>query len=153
MLAVDGTDVTVQAGIRLLDLNAALFERGLALPNLGDIDEQSIAGAISTATHGTGIGLGNLATTIVGLELVTGDGSIVRVDERNDPELLRVARVGLGALGDRHRGHAAMRAGVQPARGRDDRAARRRARRFRQRDAPAPTTSSSTGCQVDVVAR
>ncbi|MET0909701.1 MAG: D-arabinono-1,4-lactone oxidase, partial [Ilumatobacteraceae bacterium] len=99
IVTVDGTDVTVQAGIRLHGLNAALFERGLALPNLGDIDKQSIAGATSTATHGTGIGLGNLATTIVGLELVTGDGSVVRVDEHDDPELLRVARVGLGALG------------------------------------------------------
>jgi L-gulono-1,4-lactone dehydrogenase len=99
ILAVHGTDVTVQAGIRLRDLNQQLFERGLALPNLGDIDVQSIAGATSTATHGTGTGFGNLATTIVGMELVTGDGTIVRVDERTDPELLRVARVGIGALG------------------------------------------------------
>src|SRR6186997_2245254 len=99
VLEVDGTDVTVQAGIRLHELNAQLFARGLALPNLGDIDKQSIAGATSTATHGTGAGFGNLATTIVGLELVTGDGSVVRADERTDPELLRVARVGLGALG------------------------------------------------------
>ena len=99
IVTVDGADVTVEAGIRLRDLNAQLFERGLALPNLGDIDKQSIAGATSTATHGTGAGLGNLATAIVGLELVTGDGSVVRADERTDPELLRVARVGLGALG------------------------------------------------------
>ena len=95
----DGHDVTVQAGIRLFDLNKELAERGLAMPNLGDIDQQSIAGAVSTATHGTGARLGNIATTIVGLELVTGDGSIRRADETNDPDLLRVARVGLGALG------------------------------------------------------
>ncbi len=94
-----GHDVTVQAGIRLRDLNEQLFARGLAMPNLGDIDQQSIAGAAATATHGTGAGLGNIATTIVGLELVTGDGSIRRTDEAMDPELLRVARVGLGALG------------------------------------------------------
>ncbi|NQY57540.1 MAG: FAD-binding protein [Ilumatobacteraceae bacterium] len=99
VLHVDGTDVTVQAGIRLHELNDALFVRGLALPNLGDIDQQSIAGATSTATHGTGTSFGNLATTIVGLELVTGDGTIVRADEQTDPELLRVARVGVGALG------------------------------------------------------
>ena len=99
VLRVDGTDVTVQAGIRLCDLNEQLAGQGLAMPNLGDIDRQSIAGATSTATHGTGAGLGNLATTIVGVELVTGDGSVVRADEHNDPELLRVARVGLGALG------------------------------------------------------
>ncbi len=54
IISVDGADVTVQAGIRLHDLNALLYERGLALPNLGDIDRQSIAGATSTATHGTG---------------------------------------------------------------------------------------------------
>jgi L-gulono-1,4-lactone dehydrogenase len=91
--------VTVQAGIRLRDLNDALAAHGLAMPNLGDIDVQSIAGAISTATHGTGAGLGNLATTVVGIELVTGTGEIVSCDEQHDAELLRVARVGIGALG------------------------------------------------------
>ena len=99
ILSVNGTDVTVQAGIRLRDLNDQLFERGLAMPNLGDINVQSIAGATSTATHGTGLAYGNLATTIVGLEIVTGDGTILRADEHHEPELLRVARVGLGALG------------------------------------------------------
>jgi FAD-linked oxidoreductase len=99
VLSVAGNDVTVQAGIRLRDLNEALAGVGLALPNLGDIDKQSIAGATSTATHGTGVAFGNLATTIVGLELVTGDGSVRRADETLDPDLLRVARVGLGALG------------------------------------------------------
>ena len=95
----DGLDVRVQAGIRLHDLNDQLASRGLALPNLGDIDRQSIAGAISTATHGTGAGLGNIATRVVGMELVVGDGSIRRCSEDDDPDLLRVARVGLGALG------------------------------------------------------
>jgi len=99
VLAVEGTDVTVQAGIRLRHLNDELFDRGLALPNLGDINVQSIAGAASTATHGTGATLGNLATNIVGMELVAGDGSVLRIDETNEPELLRVARVSLGALG------------------------------------------------------
>jgi FAD-linked oxidoreductase len=99
ILSVNGTDVTVQAGIRLRDLNDQLFERGLAMPNLGDINVQSIAGATSTATHGTGLAYGNLATTIVGLEIVTGDGTILRADEQHEAELLRVARVGLGALG------------------------------------------------------
>jgi L-gulono-1,4-lactone dehydrogenase len=99
ILSVEGNDVTVQAGIRLRDLNEQLFRRGLAIPNLGDINVQSIAGATSTATHGTGVGFGNLATMIVGLEIVTGDGTILRADEHHEPELLRVARVGLGALG------------------------------------------------------
>ena len=91
--------VRVEAGIRLHRLNDELAAAGLALPNLGDIDRQSIAGAIATATHGTGLGLGNLATTVVGMELVTGSGDVVRVDGAHDPDLLRVARVGVGALG------------------------------------------------------
>ncbi|MEM9515114.1 MAG: D-arabinono-1,4-lactone oxidase [Actinomycetota bacterium] len=99
VLHVDGRDVTVQAGIRLHQLNDELFARGLALPNLGDIDQQSIAGATSTATHGTGTVFGNLATNIVGLEMITGEGRVVRASETDDPELLRVARVGVGALG------------------------------------------------------
>ena len=90
---------TVQAGIRLTDLNRLLAERGAALPNLGDIAYQSIAGATATATHGTGRRFGNLATTIVGMRLIAGDGSIVTCGPDDDPDLLRVARVGLGALG------------------------------------------------------
>jgi L-gulonolactone oxidase len=99
VLSVDGNDVTVQAGIRLRDLNDELHERGLAIPNLGDINVQSIAGATATATHGTGVAFPNISTNIVALELVTGDGAVVRADEDHEPELLRVARVGIGALG------------------------------------------------------
>jgi L-gulono-1,4-lactone dehydrogenase len=95
----DGGRVRVQAGIRLHRLNDELAAVGLAMPNLGDIDRQSIAGAIATATHGTGLGLGNLATTVVGMELVTGTGEVVRLDTASDAELVRVARVGIGALG------------------------------------------------------
>jgi L-gulonolactone oxidase len=91
--------ITVQAGISLDQLNDALAEHGLAMPNLGDIAYQSVAGAIATATHGTGLRLGNLATTIVGMEMVAGTGEIMWCDEHDNPELLRVARVGLGALG------------------------------------------------------
>lgn len=95
----DNARVTVQAGIRLRDLNERLAAVGLALPNLGDINVQSIAGAISTATHGTGLALGNLSTAVVGMEFVTGTGQVVSCSENNDADLLRVARVGLGALG------------------------------------------------------
>ncbi|MGZ8697863.1 MAG: D-arabinono-1,4-lactone oxidase [Gaiellaceae bacterium] len=91
--------VTVQAGIRLRDLCEELAAVGLAMPNLGDINAQSIAGAINTATHGTGVELGNLATTIVGMELVTGRGDVVWCDVTARPDLLQVARVGVGALG------------------------------------------------------
>jgi L-gulonolactone oxidase len=91
--------VRVQAGIRLVDLNERLAEVGLAMPNLGDIAYQSVAGAIGTATHGTGLRLGNLATTIVAMEIVTGTGEVLQLDDEHEPELLRVARVGVGALG------------------------------------------------------
>ncbi len=91
--------ITVQAGIRLFDLNEVLAENGLAMPNLGDIAYQSIAGAIATATHGTGLMFGNLATTIVGMEIVTGAGKVLWCDADTNTEVWRVARVGVGALG------------------------------------------------------
>ena len=104
LAAVEAVDtarcrVTVQAGIRLDALNRRLDAAGLAMPNLGDIDRQSLAGATATATHGTGLGLGNLSTTIVGMDIVDGRGELVHCDEHERPELLRVARVGVGALG------------------------------------------------------
>jgi L-gulonolactone oxidase len=69
------------------------------MTNLGDIDRQTISGATSTGTHGTGSRLGGLATQIRGLEIVTGDGSIVSCSATERPELFSAARVGLGALG------------------------------------------------------
>jgi L-gulono-1,4-lactone dehydrogenase len=99
VLAVDRDAglVRVGAGTRLHGLNAALDMLGLALPNLGDIDRQTAAGAISTATHGTGARLGNLATQVEELELVLADGSVLRCAPGTDE--LRAARVSLGALG------------------------------------------------------
>lgn len=91
--------ITVDAGITLRALADELAVVGLAMPNLGDINVQSAAGATSTATHGTGRAFGNLATTIVGIELVDGTGDVLQCDAEHDPELLRVARVGVGALG------------------------------------------------------
>src|SRR5919201_55377 len=88
----------VGAGITIHALNRRLAELDLALANLGDVDRQSIAGAIATATHGTGRRLSNISSQVEALELVTGDGSVVEVDG-SDPEMLRAARVGLGALG------------------------------------------------------
>ncbi len=69
------------------------------MPNLGDIDAQTLAGAISTGTHGTGARYGGLATTVAGLEMVTADGSVVTCSASEQPELWSAARVGLGALG------------------------------------------------------
>jgi FAD-linked oxidoreductase len=91
--------VRVQAGISIARLNATLAEHGLALENLGDIDAQSIAGAISTATHGTGARLRNIPSQVVALTLVLADGSIFACSEESDPESFLAARVGLGALG------------------------------------------------------
>ena len=91
--------VRVQAGITLQKLNLELDQHGLALPNLGDIAYQSVAGAISTATHGTGIRLGGLATQVAGLELITADGSVISCSADEEPEVFNAARVGLGALG------------------------------------------------------
>jgi len=91
--------VRVQAGIALHDLNAALWDLGLAFENLGDIDVQSIAGATATATHGTGGRLANLSAAIRSIELVTADGTVVELDEAGDAEAWRAARVSIGALG------------------------------------------------------
>src|SRR5690606_1503846 len=78
--------------------NRLLDEHGVAFANLGDIDRQTIAGSISTGTHGTGERFQNVSAQIAELELVTADGELVRIDESR-PELLRAARVSLGSLG------------------------------------------------------
>jgi L-gulonolactone oxidase len=91
--------VTVQAGIPLWKLNRDLDALGLALPNLGDIAYQSVAGAIATATHGTGIRIGGLATQVAALRIIAGDGSIIDCSPDREPQVFRTARVGLGALG------------------------------------------------------
>ncbi|MGI8691347.1 MAG: D-arabinono-1,4-lactone oxidase [Geodermatophilaceae bacterium] len=91
--------VTVEAGMPLHRLNAELQQRGLALSNLGDIDRQTVAGAISTGTHGTGRALGGLAAQVRVLQMVLADGSVVTCSPDERPELFGAARVGLGALG------------------------------------------------------
>jgi FAD-linked oxidoreductase len=88
--------VRVEAGIRLHALSGELLARGLAMPNLGDIDVQSIAGALATGTHGTGARLPILSAQVAAVELVLADGSERTID---GGELLQAARVSLGALG------------------------------------------------------
>ncbi|WP_435741429.1 D-arabinono-1,4-lactone oxidase [Nocardioides sp. SYSU DS0663] len=95
----DAMTVTALAGTRLADLNAGLERLGLSLHNMGDIAEQTLAGAVSTGTHGTGGLVGGLAGQLAGLELVTGTGELVRATPEENPEVLDLARVGLGALG------------------------------------------------------
>ncbi|WP_412740984.1 D-arabinono-1,4-lactone oxidase [Krasilnikovia sp. MM14-A1259] len=96
-LSVDGHLVTVQAGMPLYALNTLLADRGLAVPNLGDIDAQTVAGAISTGTHGTGLGHSTLASVVESVTLVTGSGTVERIDASSP--LFPAARLGLGALG------------------------------------------------------
>src|SRR4051812_33630724 len=88
--------VRVEAGIRLKALSRELHARGLAMPNLGDIDAQSLAGALATGTHGTGTRFPNLSGQVTSVELILADGTQRTVD---DGDLLKAARVSLGALG------------------------------------------------------
>ena len=91
--------VRVEAGITLRALGTELAARGLALENQGDIDSQTLAGAISTATHGTGAAFPNLSGQVTGLRLVTAEGEALELSEESDADAFRAARVGLGALG------------------------------------------------------
>ncbi|HBF28194.1 D-arabinono-1,4-lactone oxidase [Rhizobium sp.] len=90
--------VTVAAGTRIHDLGQGLKELGLSLTNQGDIDSQAIAGAFTTGTHGTGITLGNLASSIAGMRIVKANGDILDVDG-SDQDLLHASQVSVGTLG------------------------------------------------------
>ncbi|MBO9597773.1 MAG: FAD-binding protein, partial [Cohnella sp.] len=90
---------TVWAGTKLKLLGELLHAEGLAQENLGDIDVQSIAGAISTGTHGTGTAFGTIATQVVGLTVITGAGEIISCTESSHPELFKALQVSLGSLG------------------------------------------------------
>jgi L-gulonolactone oxidase len=91
--------VRVGGGTVLAELNESLSRLGLAMENLGDIDRQTIAGAISTGTHGTGAKLRNISFQVEAVELVLADGSVRELTAAGEPSLLRAARVGVGALG------------------------------------------------------
>ncbi|NYD41603.1 D-arabinono-1,4-lactone oxidase [Nocardioides panaciterrulae] len=95
----DAMTVTALAGTPLKVLNAELERLGLSLHNMGDIAEQTLAGAISTGTHGTGGVAASLSAQVCGLELVTGTGEVLRADAEENADVLAIARLGLGALG------------------------------------------------------
>jgi L-gulono-1,4-lactone dehydrogenase len=99
--SIDSTrgEATVRAGTPLHVLNEELAAFGCALPNLGDIDRQSLAGAVGTGTHGTGLRLTGLSAGVRALRLVLADGSVVECSPSREPELFQAARLGLGALG------------------------------------------------------
>ena len=91
--------VRVEAGAVLGKLSERLDRLGVAFENLGDIDKQTLAGSISTATHGTGARFQNVSAQLESIELIAADGTTRVLDERSDPTGFRAARVGLGALG------------------------------------------------------
>jgi L-gulonolactone oxidase len=91
--------VRIGSGTVLAELNEELHRHGLAMENLGDIDRQTVAGAISTGTHGTGARLRNISSQVEAMEIVLADGTVRELSAAEDPDLLRAARVGIGALG------------------------------------------------------
>jgi D-arabinono-1,4-lactone oxidase len=101
VLKVDKAKKTllVEGGIRLQQLNAEANRHGLTMPNLGSIDEQSIVGAIATATHGSSLKHGLLSDSVRSLRIVLANGSAVRCSKDQNQELFRAALISLGALG------------------------------------------------------
>ena len=95
----DKMEVRVGAGTTLNDLNRLLAAEGLAMANLGDIAYQTVAGAISTSTHGTGVNLTGLAAQVVGMRIIDGHGNVLVCDENTHSDVLEFARVSVGALG------------------------------------------------------
>ena len=94
-----GGVITVQAGIVLSDLNAYLESHKLSMPNLGDVTYQTLAGAVSTSTHGTGLQRTGLAAQIRAFKLVTASGEVLTCDPVQNAEIFHCGRVSLGALG------------------------------------------------------
>jgi FAD-linked oxidoreductase len=98
-VAADRASAWVPAGTPIGALTQKLWDEGLSLANQGDIDKQAIAGALATATHGTGRTLGALSTFAQAFRLVLADGSVVECDRDREPDLFEAQRVSLGALG------------------------------------------------------
>lgn len=90
---------TVKGGTKLKLLGELLFNQGLAMENLGDIDSQSIAGAISTGTHGTGIGFGSISTQVIKLKFINGKGDVIECSTTKNEQLFKAASLSLGCLG------------------------------------------------------
>jgi xylitol oxidase len=98
-LDANKSQVTVDSGIKYGELCPYLDEKGYALHNLASLPHISVGGSISTATHGSGVGNGNLSTAVRALEIVTADGDIVQLSRDRDGEQFLAAVVGLGAFG------------------------------------------------------
>lgn len=98
-IAADGRSAWAPAGWSLKCLTHALWERGYSLPNQGDVNPQSLAGAISTGTHGTGENLGSLSTFAQAFRLMLADGSVIECSASQRPDVFQAARLSLGLLG------------------------------------------------------
>lgn len=96
---IDNNIASILGGTTLKPLGHELRDRGYGMMNLGDINKQAIAGAVSTGTHGTGITLGSISTQVEGMTLVMPDGSLRECSASHNPELFAAARVAMGALG------------------------------------------------------
>jgi L-gulono-1,4-lactone dehydrogenase len=99
VVAVSEESVTVRPGTTIQEICRVLDGKGLALPNIGTLHSQSIAGAVSTGNHGTGLAHPALAGEILALRLVTAAGEVLALDGDSDPDLFRAAKTSLGALG------------------------------------------------------
>jgi FAD-linked oxidoreductase len=99
VIAPDRKTVTAPAGWSLKRLTRAMWDEGLSLPNQGDVNPQSLAGAIGTGTHGTGRDLGSLSTLVQGVRAVMADGSVVETSRAQDPDLFDGQRLSLGLFG------------------------------------------------------
>ncbi len=95
----DKLQATVRGGTKLNNLGDLLYQHGLAMENLGDIDVQSIAGTISTGTHGTGAQFGTISTQVIALRFINGEGEIISCSQTENVELFKAAQVSLGLLG------------------------------------------------------
>lgn len=95
----DQQTATIRAGSKIHDLGVPLRAAGLATLNQGDVDVQSLAGAISTGTHGTGPSLGSMSTAVRGLRLVLASGDILECSADRNADVFRAARISLGSLG------------------------------------------------------
>ncbi|MDZ7729810.1 MAG: FAD-binding protein [Natrialbaceae archaeon] len=139
----DEQTATVRAGTPLWELNELLDAHGLAMENLGDVDRQSVAGALIAGTHGTGTGLGILATQIRGIRLITADGEPLELTPE-DSERFKAAQVSLGALGV----VSTLTLDLEPALACNSAATRCHSRRFSRYFPSSPSataTSSSSG--------
>lgn len=98
-VAADRQTARIPAGWSIRRLTAALWDEGLALANQGDVNPQSLAGAMATGTHGTGVELGSLATFARGFRLIGADGAAHWCDATTNPDLFQAQRLSLGLFG------------------------------------------------------